>query len=66
MPTFEEARTIILDSVVPLGVEKVEMLSAVGRVLAEDIPPPGICPSGIIPPWTAMPCMPLIVRSLPP
>ncbi len=37
MPTFEEARKIILDSVVPLGVEKVEMLDAVGRVLAEDI-----------------------------
>ncbi len=37
MPTFEEARKIILDSVVPLGMEKVEMLDAVGRVLAEDI-----------------------------
>jgi len=37
MPTFEEARKIILDCVVPLGVEKVEMLDAVGRVLAEDI-----------------------------
>ena len=40
MPTFEEARKIILDSVVPLGVEKVEILSAVGRVLAEDIAAP--------------------------
>ncbi len=40
MPTFEEARKIILDSVVPLGVEKVEILSAVGRVLAEDISAP--------------------------
>jgi molybdopterin molybdotransferase len=40
MPTFEEARKIILDSVVPLGVEKVEMLDAVGRVLAEDIMAP--------------------------
>jgi molybdopterin molybdotransferase len=40
MPTFEEARTIILDSVIPLGVEKVEMLDAVGRVLAEDIQAP--------------------------
>ena len=37
MPTFEEARKIILDSVVPLGVEKVEILSTVGRVLAEDV-----------------------------
>lgn len=40
MPTFEEARKIILDSVVPLGVEKVEILSAVGRVLAEDVAAP--------------------------
>lgn len=40
MPTFEEARKIILDSVIPLGVEKVEMLDAVGRVLAEDIQAP--------------------------
>jgi len=40
MPSFEEARKIILDSVVPLGIEKVEILSAVGRVLAEDIAAP--------------------------
>jgi len=40
MPSFEEARKIILDSVVPLGVEKVEILSAVGRVLAEDVVAP--------------------------
>jgi molybdopterin molybdotransferase len=40
MPTFEEARKIILDSVIPLGVEKVEILTAVGRVLAEDISAP--------------------------
>jgi molybdopterin molybdotransferase len=40
MPTFEEARKIILDSVVPLGMEKVEILSAVGRVLAEDVAAP--------------------------
>lgn len=40
MPTFEEARKIILDSIVPLGVEKVEILSAVGRVLAEDVAAP--------------------------
>lgn len=40
MPTFEEARKIILESVVPLGVEKVEILSAAGRVLAEDISAP--------------------------
>ncbi|MRR53635.1 MAG: molybdopterin molybdenumtransferase MoeA [Deltaproteobacteria bacterium] len=40
MPSFEEARKIILDSVVPLGVEKVEILTATGRVLAEDIAAP--------------------------
>lgn len=40
MPTFEEARKIILDSVVTLGMEKVEILSAVGRVLAEDVAAP--------------------------
>lgn len=40
MPSFEEARKIILDSVVPLGIEKVEILSAVGRVLAEHIAAP--------------------------
>jgi molybdopterin molybdotransferase len=37
MPTFEEARKIILDNVIPLGIEKVEILDATGRVLAEDI-----------------------------
>lgn len=40
MPTFEEARKIILDSVVPLGAEKVETLEALGRVLAEDVDAP--------------------------
>ena len=51
MPSFEEARKIILDSVVPLGVEKVEILSAVGRVLAEEC-----CRSWDMPLWdnTAM------------
>ncbi|MEA5113207.1 MAG: gephyrin-like molybdotransferase Glp [Geobacteraceae bacterium] len=37
MPTFAEARKIILDSVKPLGVERVQILEAAGRVLAEDI-----------------------------
>ena len=37
MPTFEEARSIILDAVNPLGKEKVEVLESLGRVLAEDI-----------------------------
>ncbi|MBI1921987.1 MAG: molybdopterin molybdotransferase MoeA [Geobacter sp.] len=40
MPTFEEARKIILDSVSPLGVERVSLLDAVGRVIAEDITAP--------------------------
>jgi molybdopterin molybdotransferase len=40
MPTFEEARTIILDNVRPLGTERVELLEAAGRVLAEGITAP--------------------------
>jgi len=40
MPSFEEARKIILDSVIPLGAENVEILAALGRVLAEDIAAP--------------------------
>jgi molybdopterin molybdotransferase len=40
MPTFEEARTCILESVNTLGTEKVELLEALGRVLAEDIVAP--------------------------
>ncbi len=37
MPTYEEARSIILDAVSPLGKEKVEILESLGRVLAEDV-----------------------------
>jgi molybdopterin molybdotransferase len=37
MPTFEEARSCILELTNPLGTEKVELLESVGRVLAEDI-----------------------------
>ncbi len=40
MPTFEEARKIILAEVAPLGAERVELLSALGRVLAEDATAP--------------------------
>ena len=40
MPSFEDARRIILDSVVPLGVERVELLESLGRVLAEDVAAP--------------------------
>ncbi len=37
MPTYDEARQIILGSVQPLGAERVQILEALGRVLAEDI-----------------------------
>ncbi len=40
MPTFEEARSIILGSVAPLGVERVELLAAPRRVVAEDVVAP--------------------------
>ena len=37
MPTFEEARGIILDRVASLGVERVGVLDSLGRVIAEDV-----------------------------
>lgn len=37
MPTYEEARACILESVKPLGIEKVQILESQGRVLAEDL-----------------------------
>lgn len=40
MPTFEEARSIILDRVTPLGVERVSILDALGRVIADDVTAP--------------------------
>lgn len=40
MPTFEEARKIILGRVSPLGPEQAPTLEAVGRVLAEDLSAP--------------------------
>ena len=40
MPTFEVARGMILSSVSPLGVERVELLAALGRVVAEDVAAP--------------------------
>ena len=40
MPTFEEARRIILDRVAPLGVERVGVLESLGRVIAEEIVAP--------------------------
>ncbi|ABB31278.1 molybdenum cofactor synthesis domain protein [Geobacter metallireducens RCH3] len=40
MPSFTEARNIILDRVTPLGIERVGILEAAGRVLAEDVVAP--------------------------
>lgn len=40
MPSFEDARRIILNSVAPLGVERVELLESPGRVIAEDVVAP--------------------------
>ncbi len=40
MPTFEEARRIILDHAAVLGAEKVPLLESTGRVLASDVAAP--------------------------
>lgn len=40
MPSFEEARRIVLERVGPLGAEQVPLRSATGRVLAEDFAAP--------------------------
>src|SRR5512143_3353517 len=40
MPTFEVARSMILSSVSPLGVERVDLMAALGRVVAEDVVAP--------------------------
>jgi len=40
MPTYEEARSIILESVAPLGTERVETSRALGRTLSEDVSAP--------------------------
>ena len=37
MPTFEEARSIILAHVAPVGVERVPLLAATGRIISEDV-----------------------------
>jgi molybdopterin molybdotransferase len=44
IPSFEEARHIILESVTKLGAERVELLEALGRVLAEDVVAPWSLP----------------------
>ena len=45
MPSFEEARRLILDRVTPLAFEAVELLESLGRVIAEDIVAPWNLPS---------------------
>ena len=45
MVSFEEARSIILDSVQPVGTERIHLLEAAGRVLAEDAVAPWDLPS---------------------
>ena len=40
MPTFEEARKLILERVAPLGRERVPVSAAAGRVLSEDLRAP--------------------------
>ena len=40
MPSFEEARRLILDSITQLASERVELLESLGRVTAEDIVTP--------------------------
>jgi molybdopterin molybdotransferase len=45
LPTFEEARKIVLDHVAPLGSEQVPLLDAFGRVLAEDVASPSDFPA---------------------
>jgi molybdopterin molybdotransferase len=45
MPTFEDARSQILSSVAPLGIERVALLDSLGRVIAEDIIAPWNMPA---------------------
>lgn len=40
MPTLDQARKIILDSVSPIGIERVPLLDSLGRVLAEPVVAP--------------------------
>ena len=40
MPTYEEARSIVLESVAPAGTERVETGRALDRTLAEDVAAP--------------------------
>lgn len=45
VPSFEDARRIILDAVGPLGAEVVPLLDSVGRVLAEEVTAPRELPA---------------------
>lgn len=45
MPTFEDARSQILSSVAPLGIERVALLDSLGMVIAEDIIAPWEMPA---------------------
>lgn len=45
MHSFEQARQIILDHVVPLGIERISLLEAGGRVIAEDFHAPAAMPA---------------------
>ena len=40
MVSFEEARAMILGSVQPVGIERIHLLEATGRILAEDVAAP--------------------------
>jgi len=40
MVSFEEARSLILDAIQPLGIERISLLDAAGRVLAGDVSAP--------------------------
>jgi molybdopterin molybdotransferase len=40
MPTFEDARQIIISSVAPFGVERVYLLESLGRITAENVAAP--------------------------
>ncbi len=45
MVSFEDARRIILENIQPLGSERVHLLEATGRILAEDVNAPWDMPS---------------------
>lgn len=55
MITVEKATREILDAIPVLGLEKVNILEALGRVLGEDVFAPRNIPPRTTPPWTASP-----------